>query len=105
MITSLLQKQPARRLTMGVRGRGHLRLRVPSPCVRACGRGLTTPPLPLVPFPRPQRDGNTAFFKHKWFSSFNWKTMRDRSMKAPYVPELKGDLDLRYFTVRGRFSL
>lgn len=24
--------------------------------------------------------------------------MRERSLKAPYVPELKGELDLRYFT-------
>lgn len=28
--------------------------------------------------------------------------MRERTLKAPYVPELKGDLDLRYFTVRAR---
>ena len=43
------------------------------------------------------RLGVSALHQHLWFKGFNWDSLRDGKMKAPYVPRLKGSDDLRFF--------
>lgn len=35
--------------------------------------------------------------KHKWFDGFNWETLRNRSMKSPFIPKVKGPSDASNF--------
>lgn len=34
---------------------------------------------------------------HVWFKGFSWEALQAGKMKAPYVPKLKAQDDLRFF--------
>ncbi len=37
---------------------------------------------------------------HPWFEKINWKNLQERKIKAPFVPELKSDIDTRNFDIQ-----
>lgn len=43
-----------------------------------------------------QMGGSDQIRKQKWFSNFNWISLRNLQIPSPYKPQLAGDDDLRY---------
>jgi serum/glucocorticoid-regulated kinase 2 len=41
--------------------------------------------------------GASMIKEHSWFKTLDWESVYNKTMKAPYVPLLKNDLDLSYF--------
>ena len=42
-------------------------------------------------------NGTEDIKKHPYFKGINWKDVWNRKIKPPFIPELKNDMDLRYF--------
>jgi serine/threonine protein kinase len=43
------------------------------------------------------KDGWQRVKKHKWFKDFDWKALYEKKIKAPYVPNVKIDIDMDNF--------
>ncbi|XP_022914385.2 cGMP-dependent protein kinase, isozyme 1-like isoform X1 [Onthophagus taurus] len=42
-----------------------------------------------------QKNGIDDIRNHKWFQGFEWNKLRSKKMKAPYVPKLTSNIDVR----------
>ena len=42
-------------------------------------------------------DGAKAIKSHPWFAGVDWDALYRKEVKAPFVPVIKGDLDLSHF--------
>jgi len=43
------------------------------------------------------RGGIKEVQKHRWFDGFNWENLRNGTLEAPYIPQLKDNTDLKNF--------
>ena len=43
------------------------------------------------------RRGVAAVREHPWFKGFNWESLGEGRLKAPYVPKLRDADDMRFF--------
>lgn len=43
------------------------------------------------------KGGTSAVMKHKWFNGFDWEGLMNRTVRAPYVPDLSGPEDTSHF--------
>lgn len=43
------------------------------------------------------KDGIKEIKKHKWFQGFDWEGLSTQSIPAPYIPDIKGDMDISNF--------
>ena len=44
------------------------------------------------------KGGANDIKEHRWFSGFDWKTLYQKRMQPPYIPEVKGEGDTSNFT-------
>ncbi|XP_015520818.1 cGMP-dependent protein kinase, isozyme 1 [Neodiprion lecontei] len=44
-----------------------------------------------------QRAGVQEIRDHKWFGGFNWEALREQSMSAPIIPEVRSHIDTKNF--------
>jgi cGMP-dependent protein kinase len=42
-------------------------------------------------------NGMKDIYKHKWFDGFNWEALRRRTLKAPYLPQVRSATDTSNF--------
>lgn len=43
------------------------------------------------------KHGIKDIINHRWFSSFQWESLRNKSMKPPIVPQVRDDFDTSNF--------
>ncbi|RWS08632.1 cGMP-dependent protein kinase 1-like protein, partial [Dinothrombium tinctorium] len=44
-----------------------------------------------------QKNGFLDIKRHKWFAGYDWVALAKRAIKPPFVPNLEGPTDTRYF--------
>jgi len=44
-----------------------------------------------------QPNGIQQIMQHPWFQDIDWNLMQAKKMKAPYVPQLDNECDVKYF--------
>jgi hypothetical protein len=45
-------------------------------------------------------DGAAELKVHPWFQDINWEDIQNKKVKAPYIPLLEGDGDLKHFSTQ-----